>query len=275
MKINIVDTTLRDGEQKAGIAFSLEDKVEIAKMLDEMGVYQIEAGVAAMGGEEKKSIEKIAALGLKCRISSWNRMNIEDIKQSMDCGADIIHISVPSSDIQIKSKLGKDREWIKYNLQKTAEYVLERKKEVTIGFEDASRADINFLADLCHSILRLGVKRMRYADTVGILYPRKIYTYIKKIRKEVPIEIELHFHNDLGMAVANSIAAAEAGAEYVDCTINGIGERAGNCDFIKFAEAYNKFCSKNVTDKRIRYLQQIEYNINKVICNQKIFKNEN
>lgn len=141
MGIKIIDTTLRDGEQKAGIALSVEEKVEIAKIISEMGVYQIEAGIPAMGGDEKSSVTKIAALGLKSKIAAWNRMSTKDIDISMECGVDIIHISSPVSDLQIKYKLEKDRNWVVENLKKTITYALEKDCEVTVGLEDSSRAD--------------------------------------------------------------------------------------------------------------------------------------
>lgn len=234
MDIKIVDTTLRDGEQKAGIALSIKDKVQIAKILDEVGIYQIEAGIPSMGGEEKKSIEKIVQLGLKSKISTWNRMSIEDINDSIDCGVDVIHISVPSSDIQIKSKLNKDKHWIVENLRRCISHVKNRSIKVTIGLEDASRADINFLISLCKIVKKEGADRIRYADTVGILFPKRTYEDIRRIKEETGIEIGIHAHNDFGMAIANSISAVKGGAKYVDCTFGGIGERTGNCNFKDF-----------------------------------------
>jgi homocitrate synthase NifV len=258
LEARIVDTTLRDGEQKPGLALSMQDKIEIAKDIDKIGVYQIESGTAAMGGEEKKSIEKIVSLGLKSKISSWNRMNTSDIQHSIDCRVDIIHISVPTSDIQINSKLCKDKEWVMYNMEKNIAFAKERDFEVTIGFEDASRADILFLIKLSQMAVNLGVKRVRYADTVGILYPRKVYNIIKELKQSVSVEIEIHTHNDFGMAIANSVAAVQSGAEYVDCTIGGIGERAGNCDYLKFLKVCNGLGISNVD---IRNLAKIEESI--------------
>ncbi|KOA21196.1 2-isopropylmalate synthase [Clostridium homopropionicum DSM 5847] len=234
MDIKIVDTTLRDGEQKAGIALSIKDKIQIAKILDKVGIYQIEAGIPSMGGDEKKSIKNIVELGLKSKISTWNRMNIEDINDSIDCGVDIIHISVPSSDVQIKSKLNKDKHWIVENVRRCISYVKNKSIEVTIGFEDASRADINFLINLSNIAKKEGADRIRYADTVGILYPKRTYEEIKRIKAETGIEIGIHAHNDFGMAIANSIAAVKGGAKYIDCTFGGIGERTGNCNFNDF-----------------------------------------
>lgn len=133
----IVDTTLRDGEQMAGIELDFKDKIEFAKIIDLTGVYQIEAGTPAMEGEEKKSIEKLMTLGLKSKISAWNRMNTRDIQHSIDCGVDIIHIAVPSSDIQLKWKLGKDKVWIQDQMKRSVYFAKERGFEVVVGFEDA------------------------------------------------------------------------------------------------------------------------------------------
>ncbi|MBV7273786.1 homocitrate synthase [Clostridium sp. PL3] len=250
MFAKVVDTTLRDGEQKAGIALGMKKKLKIAKLIDEIGIYQIEAGIPAMGGEEKESVKKIAEFGLKSKISSWNRMNIKDIQHSIDCSVDIIHISVPSSYIQINSKLCKDKNWIIESMKKSVSFAKEKGFEVTIGFEDSSRADINFMIKLCKNALALGVRRIRYADTVGVLYPRKTYKLIKQIKNEVPVEIEIHAHNDFGMALPNSLAAIKAGAEFVDCTAAGIGERAGNCKHSElFSVLKNYKIESNYTDK--------------------------
>ncbi|SHH67544.1 homocitrate synthase [Clostridium grantii] len=236
LSYRVVDTTMRDGEQKAGIAYSKIEKIKMATKLDSMGIYQIEAGIPAMKGEEKESICEIMKLGLKAKISSWNRMNIEDIKHSLDCGVDIIHISAPSSDIQINSKLKKDKQWVIDNLIQCLEFVDSKKRKITVGFEDATRADINFLEELCLVCEENQVSRIRLADTVGIMTPSKTFEIVSRIKNKFNLGIEIHAHNDFGMAVANSIAAVKAGAGYVNCTLNGIGERAGNCDYYKVKE---------------------------------------
>ncbi|MBX4267731.1 homocitrate synthase [Clostridium estertheticum] len=236
----IVDTTLRDGEQMAGVELGFDDKIEFAKIIDSKDVYQIEAGTPAMGGDEKKSIEQLMGLGLKSKVSAWNRMNINDINHSIDCRVDIIHISVPISDIQIKWKLGRDRVWVINEMKRSVYYAKEKGYEVVVGLEDASRTSIEFLIHIIREAKELGVQRVRYADTVGILYPDKIYKQIKQIKKNIDISIEFHSHNDFGMAVANSVSAVMAGAEFVDSTFGGIGERAGNCDYVKLINALDK-----------------------------------
>ncbi|WP_291635252.1 homocitrate synthase [Clostridium sp.] len=236
----IVDTTLRDGEQMAGVELGFNDKIEFAKIIDSKGVYQIEAGTPAMGGDEKKSIEKLMDLCLKSKISAWNRMNINDINHSIDCRVDIVHISVPVSDIQLHWKLGKNRIWVINEMKRSIYYAKEKGLEVVVGLEDASRTSTDFLLNVIKEAKELGVERVRYADTVGILYPEKTFELIRKIRQNIDISIEFHAHNDFGMAVANSVAAVMAGAEFVDSTFGGIGERAGNCDYVKLINALNK-----------------------------------
>lgn len=233
----IVDTTLRDGEQMAGVELGFDDKIEFAKIIDYTGVYMIEAGTPAMGGEEKSSIQKLVSLGLNSKISAWNRMNVRDIQHSIDCSVDVIHISVPTSDIQIQWKLGQNKIWVKEQMQRCVYFAKEKGFEVIVGFEDASRTSTEYLLELCREARDLGVKQIRYADTVGILYPDKAFREITRIKENVNIAVEFHGHNDFGMAVANSVAAVMAGAEYVDSTFGGIGERAGNCNYVELTNA--------------------------------------
>jgi len=240
-EVYIVDTTLRDGEQAAGKAFSIEKKVRIAKYLDLNGIYQIEAGTPAMGFLEKDCINQIVDEMKNAFVSTWNRLNKKDIEHSMDCKPDIIHISVPTSDIQIYSNLKKDKGWIESNLRDCVFYAKDKGYEVTIGFEDASRADINYLIHLSDLLLKLDVHRVRYADTVGILSPSTTKKAITTLIKNTGIEVEIHAHNDFGMATAISIEGVKSGAKYVNCTLDGIGERAGNCNMQEFIKATEGF----------------------------------
>lgn len=231
---HLVDTTLRDGEQSPGFALSKEQKLYIAKLLDDAEIYQIEAGIPALGTYEKDTLCEIADNKKNSKISVWNRLVVKDIEHSFDCKPDIIHISAPVSYAQIYTKLHKNKAWIVKNLTACIDLARSKGYEVTIGFEDASRADTTFLVGLTSTIIDLGVKRIRVADTVGVLSPSRTFKTISDLISYTGIEVEMHAHNDLGMAVANSIAAAKAGADYIDTTIFGIGERAGNCDMQKF-----------------------------------------
>ena len=244
-EIYIVDTTLRDGEQSAGRAFSIDEKIEIAKYMDENNIYQIEAGIPAMGDLEKECIKRILDVRKNSMISTWNRMHKNDILNSMDCKPDIIHISVPTSDIQIYSNLGRDKIWVEKNLRECIYFAKENGYEVTIGFEDASRADINYLINLCEIVKEFDVKRIRYADTVGILMPSTVSKAVKEIIDTTGIEVEIHAHNDFGMAIPISLEAVKSGAKYVDCTLDGIGERAGNCNLQEFIRISDVFLERN------------------------------
>lgn len=244
-EIYIVDTTLRDGEQSAGRAFSIDEKIEIAKYMDENNIYQIEAGIPAMGDLEKECIKRILAVRKNSLISTWNRMHKNDILNSMDCKPDIVHISVPTSDIQIYSNLGRDKIWIEKNLRECVYLAKENGYEVTVGFEDASRADINYLINLCEIVKEFDVKRIRYADTVGILMPSTVSKAVKEIIDTTGIEVEIHAHNDFGMAIPISLEAVKSGAKYVDCTLDGIGERAGNCNLQEFVRISDVFLERN------------------------------
>ncbi len=228
-EIVVVDTTLRDGEQTAGVVFSNHEKVRIAKLLDALGVQQIEAGIPVMGGDEEESIRQICSLGLKASIMGWNRPVIKDIEHSLSCGVDAVAISISTSDIHIKHKLQASREWVLEKMVTATEYAKEKGVYISVNAEDASRSDPEFLAEFARAAKEAGADRLRYCDTVGILEPFVTYEKISHLRKQIPeMEIEMHTHNDFGMATANALAGVRAGANYVGVTVLGLGERAGN-----------------------------------------------
>lgn len=231
--ITIVDTTLRDGEQTAGVAFTRKEKVDIAALLDKAGVKIIEVGIPAMGHEEQKAIREIAERGLKADLVTWNRMNIKDIIASISCGVKFIHISAPVSDIHIFAKLRKNRKWVIESLKRTIWFSLEKGCRVSVGAEDASRADSEFLINFARIAKQEGAERLRFADTIGALDPFGVRERIEYLAQNVNIDIEMHAHNDFGMATANTLAAVKGGAKFVSTTVNGIGERAGNADMVE------------------------------------------
>jgi len=252
----IVDTTLRDGEQSCGIAFDVDKKVKIASILDSLGVYQIEAGIPAVGKAEKEAIYKIMQNRQNAKIVAWNRMNTQDIKHSFECCPDIIHICVPVSYVQIYSKLRKNKVWLINMLIECVSFVQANGFEVAIGFEDASRADITFMLSIISTLESMGIKSVRYADTVGVLTPVRAADTVKSLMKNRNIDIEIHVHNDLGMAVANSIEACKAGAKYIDCTMFGLGERAGNCNLFHFLHATERLYNCGITTHQIGQAQK-------------------
>ncbi|WP_434668158.1 homocitrate synthase [Klebsiella sp. B345] len=227
-RVLINDTTLRDGEQSPGVAFRASEKVAIAEALYAAGIAAIEVGTPAMGDEEIARIQLVRRQLPHATLMTWCRMNALEIRQSADLGIDWVDISIPASDKLRQYKL---REPLEVLLERLATFIQLAHTlglKVCIGCEDASRASRQTLHQIAQVARQSGASRLRFADTVGLLDPFTTASHITALREVWPGEIEMHAHNDLGLATANTLAAVRAGATSVNTTVLGLGERAGN-----------------------------------------------
>jgi D-citramalate synthase len=227
MRVKVLDSTMRDGEQAPGVAFTPEQKLEIAKALDELGVDVIEAGSPATSEGERKGIKTIARQGLKAEICCFARCVREDIDWALQCEVDSVHLVIPTSDIHLNFKLKKTREEAKEMALNALRYALDHGLLVEFSAEDATRSDREFLFSVLSEGIKEGAQRVCLCDTVGVLTPEKSTELFSEAVRTLKAPVSVHCHNDFGMATANTLAAVRAGASEVHVTVNGLGERAG------------------------------------------------
>jgi len=226
--VEICDVTLRDGEQTPGVSFTCEEKMNIAAMLDQIGVEVIEAGFPVVSAAEKKCVTAIAKAGLDARICCLARAIQGDVEAAIDCGVDMVSIFIATSDLHIRHKYRKPREQVLADALKMVEFARDHGVDVRFAAEDASRTDPAFLVEMYRAGVEHGASLVSFADTVGCLTPLEMYDVMRDLVAKVNHPLCAHCHNDLGFASANTITATAAGAYQLHTTVNGIGERAGN-----------------------------------------------
>ena len=235
MRVRVFDTTLRDGEQTPGVSLTVGEKVEIAKQLARLNVDVIEAGFPVASPGEFEAVRRISAEVTGPTIAALARAVERDIEAAAEALKDAersrIHTFIATSPVHMKYKLRKKPEEVKALAVKAVEYASEKADEVEFSAEDATRSDWDFLVEVYEAVIEAGADVINVPDTVGYTTPEEFYELISYIRRELPskrVQISVHCHDDLGLAVANSLSAIRAGAEQVEVTVNGIGERAGN-----------------------------------------------
>ena len=226
--MEICDVTLRDGEQTPGVAFSREEKEDIALALDAVGVEIIEAGFPAVSEAEQRAVKAVAALGTRARICALARTKTQDIDIALECDVDLLSIFTALSDLHLRHKLHLDREEAVFRTLNALDYARDHGLEVRLAAEDATRTDVGALVDYFRRGEERGAAYLSVADTVGALNPPAAYRLISQLRAKLRAPLCVHFHDDLGMATANTLCGLEAGAFQLHTTVNGIGERGGN-----------------------------------------------
>ncbi|KAI9698565.1 MAG: Saccharopine dehydrogenase [Bogoriella megaspora] len=226
-RFNIIESTLREGEQFANAFFDTKAKIEIATALSDFGVEYIELTSPAASLQSRQDIETICQLGLKAKILTHTRCNLEDARLAVECGVDGVDVVIGTSNILRTHSHGKDMAAITKTAIEVINYIKSQGVEVRFSSEDSFRSDLVDLLSLYKAVDRIGVNRVGVADTVGVATPRQVYELVRTLRGVVSCDIEVHFHNDTGCAIANAHAALEAGATHIDTSVLGIGERNG------------------------------------------------
>ncbi len=227
-KILVEDTTLREGEQMARVVFTEKIKREILEGLKEANVPYAEVGIPVMGASELRDLLNLLRDYKQPMLIGWNRGMIKDLEHSAKAGFRGVHIGIPTSDTHLQGQLRKDKSWVIDTAASLCEFCIKEGMEViSVSAIDMSRSDITFLQEYAKTLESAGATRLRLSDTVGILNPEKTAEIVKQIKQVSNIPLQMHMHNDYGLSLANMLAGVVAGAEQVQVTVNGLGERNG------------------------------------------------
>jgi len=281
--VRILDTTLRDGEQTPNVALSLDDKIKIAQALDDLGVDIIEAGFPITSDGERQAVKAIGRLGLKAEVLGLSRSSKEDIDAVIGCDLRSIHVFLATSDIHMQNKLKMTRDQVVEKAAWAVEYAKSHGMTVEFSPEDATRSDVEFLKRVVQAVQDAKVDRIDVPDTVGVMIPQSMGNLITELRTVAKVPLAVHCHDDFGLSVSNSFAGVLAGAEEVHCTINGLGERAGNAALEEIAVGLATFFGvKTNIDLRklahvsrlVSHLTGVQVQPNKAIVGDNAFAHE-
>ncbi len=228
--VRIFDTTLRDGEQTPGVSLNQEDKLKIARQLDKLGVNVIEAGFPVSSKGEFESVRQIARSGLQAQVCGLSRIVKKDVEACLDADVGMVHVFSPTSDIQIAHTIKMSHDEIVAGAMEAVELVKDHGRTCLFSAMDATRTSPQFLHRIFKAVEEVHCDIINIPDTVGVAAPSAFYRFVKDICDDVNMVVDVHCHNDFGLAVANSLSAVEAGAREVQVCVNGLGERAGNAN---------------------------------------------
>mgnify|MGYP006198339541 CR=1 FL=1 len=237
--VRFYDTTLRDGEQSVGVCFSAEDKFQIACKLSELGVGRIESGFPRVSEEDTKAVRRILDAGLKSEIWGFSRAVQADIDAHLELGTEFLLIEITTSDRKMKA-FGFTREKVMQKVTDSVKYARDKGiKKINFFAVDSTRSDLAYLKDVYAAAIEHGAGEISVVDTIGVCAPETAERLIREVKGWVGADVPVHWHghNDFGLATAAAIAAVRGGASWVQGTINGIGERAGNADICEVALA--------------------------------------
>lgn len=282
LDIEICDVTLRDGEQTPGVVFTREEKMDIATELDAIGVDIIESGFPVVSNTEKEIVKDIANMGLNAKTCCLARSKVSDVETAIDCDVDFVSIFIAMSELHLKYKYHKSYEEMFALAMEAVQYAKDHGLGVRFAAEDGSRTDIETLKRAFLAAEEYKVNYVSIADTIGILNPSSTYYLVKEIKKVVKTPLCMHCHDDLGMATANTLAAAEAGAKQLHTTVNGIGERAGNASLEEILVAlrvqYNidRYDTRRITNlsKKVERYSGIKPGVTKAVIGEHAFSHE-
>jgi 2-isopropylmalate synthase len=282
-RIRILDTTLRDGEQTPGVSLTAEDKIEIAQQLNKLGVDIIEAGFPSSSDGERKVVKQIAGLGLTSKVCGLSRCTKKDIDAALDCNVDLIHVFIPTSPVQMQYAVNMTPEQVLTSAVESIEYVKKHGVKCEFSPMDATRTKPDFLRKICLAAQDAGMDSLNTPDTVGCMIPRTTYEFFKELKTYIKVPISAHCHNDFGLAVANSLAAVEAGADQVHTAVNGLGERAGNAALeevvttLHVVYGYQTNINTRLlysTSRMVSSLSGVSVQVNKAIVGENAFAHE-
>ncbi len=261
--LEILDTTLREGEQTPYVNFTVDEKLEIAKMLDRVGVDMIEAGDPSVSPNVARAIERIASLDLRAEIVAHSTATRPGVDRAKASGADRVAIFYATSKIHLDSKLHKTEQEALAIIQEHVCYAKSLGLKVRYTPEDATRTDFDFLVEVCNTAIKAGADRISFADTLGIMQPHTMFERVSMLRKNLlPCKMDLHCHDDYGLALANAMAGIRAGANCIHTTVNGMGERTGIPDLAETILAFNNL--EGAEKYNIQHLMEISSYLEKV-----------